>query len=97
MIQHNVGYRWGQSLGFAEKTPALVLVPDPDLVPKDSYEAPRAGKLIQCRLREGQAYVARVPAKVLPSSMVLVRLNVPMYVQGHACDYAYIRNQDLRS
>jgi hypothetical protein len=63
----------------------------------DSYEAPRTGKLIQCRLREGNGYVARVPAKVLPSSMVLVRLTVPVHVSGHACDYAYIRNQDLRS
>ncbi|HTL51806.1 MAG TPA: hypothetical protein VL860_04430 [Planctomycetota bacterium] len=97
MIQPKVAYRWGQSLGYAAQTSALVLVPGAGLVQQDSYEAPRAGKLIQCRLREGHAYVARVPAKVLPNSMVLVRLTQPVHLQGHACDYAYIRNQDLRS
>ena len=96
MIQPKVGYRWGQSLGYAAQTHALVLVPETGLTP-DHYEAPKSGKLIQCRLREGNAYVARVPAKVLPGSMVLVRLTQPVHLQGHACDYAYIRNQDLRS
>ncbi|MGH7144015.1 MAG: hypothetical protein ACREJ2_07725 [Planctomycetota bacterium] len=96
MIQPKLGYRWGQSLDYAALTQALVLVPRPGEA-VDSYEAPRAGRLIRTRLREGRAFVARVPAKVLPQSMVLVRLTVPIHVEGQACDYAYIRNQDLRS
>lgn len=96
MIQRNTGYRWGQSLGYAAETAALVMVPQAGVV-TDSYAAPRAGKLVRCRLREGQGYVARVPARVLPNSMVLVRLTVPIHIDGHSCDYAYIRNEDLYS